>query len=292
MQPECQPCGTGKLYTDDKDVITYKGGPMIGGVNYASSQLSSIYNSGAEQLASTLTRIASGKKFQNASEDLLGFIKSNRLSNEISGYQKVKENLTEFKTYTTAAATAGSSIYENLTKMKSLAKQYAAAAGDTEQQAVYEAEFGSLKTQIANVFSNNKINSKDILQTTSAVSTVDLNPDGGSSLALQFTDVADRTAIASMAIDGGTILADLDAELESSQTYLSEAKTFDSIASQQLKFNETVISSKEAVKSLITDIDEAAETSKMVDQSVRQQAVVSMMAQANLAKQSVLKLYI
>ena len=74
-------------------------------------------------------------------------------------------------------------------------------------------------------------------------------------------------------------------------SYLSEAKAFDAIASQQLKLNDTIISSKEAVKSLITDIDEAAETSRMIDESVRQQAAVSMIAQANMSRQSVLKLY-
>ena len=109
---------------------------MIGGVNYASSQLASIYNTGNQQLASTLTKIASGKKFQNAAEDLLGFIRSNKLSTEISGYQKVKENLTEFKTLTSAAVQAGGAIYEDLTKLKTLAQQYESAADDDKRLSI------------------------------------------------------------------------------------------------------------------------------------------------------------
>lgn len=263
---------------------------MIGGVNYASSQLASIYNSGNQELATTLTRIASGKKFQSASDDLLGFIRSNKLSTEISGYEKVNENLTELKTFTSAAVQSGGAIYEDLTKLKTLADQYAATS-DTDLQAEYKAEFNSLKTQIGKAMGNSTVDGENIMQATSAITSVDLDPEGGSALSVQFSDIADSTAIGAMAIDGDTISADIDAEINSMLTYLSEAKAFDNIASQQLKLNDTIISSKEAVKSLITDIDEAAETSKMIDQSVRQQAAVSMIAQANMSQQSLLKLY-
>jgi flagellin len=275
---------------------------MIGGVNYASSQLASIYNTGNQQLASTLTKIASGKKFQNAAEDLLGFIRSNKLSTEISGYQKVKENLTEFKTLTSAAVQAGGAIYEDLTKLKTLAQQYESAADD-DQKAEYKAEFDSLKTKISKTLGNSKVDGKDIMQTTESIASVVLNPQGNSTLTMQFTNVSSSTDIDALELaaeeegggeGGGTatsIVDQIDAEIENMLSYLSEAKAFDAIASQQLKLNDTIISSKEAVKSLITDIDEAAETSRMIDESVRQQAAVSMIAQANMSRQSVLKLY-
>ncbi len=279
----------GSFRTDDTEVKTYKGGPMIGGVNYASSKLASIYNTGNQELSSTLTKIASGKKFQSASEDLLGFIRSNKLSTEISGYQKVKESLTEFQTFTSAAVQSGGAIYEDLTKLKTLAEQYAGTT-DADQQAEYQAEFNSLKTQIAKALTNSKVDGTDIMKT-GAITSVVLNPQGGSTLEMNFSDVASSTDIEAFEIDGENITDNIDAEIDSMLTYLSEAKAFDSIASQQLKLNDTIISSKEAVKSLITDIDEAAETSKMIDQSVRQQAAVSMIAQANVSRQAVLNLY-
>ena len=167
---------------------------MIGGVNYASSQLASIYNTGNQQLASTLTKIASGKKFQNAAEDLLGFIRSNKLSTEISGYQKVKENLTEFKTLTSAAVQAGGAIYEDLTKLKTLAQQYESAADD-DQKAEYKAEFDSLKTKISKTLGNSKVDGKDIMQTTESIASVVLNPQGNSTLTMQFTNVSSSTDI-------------------------------------------------------------------------------------------------
>jgi flagellin-like hook-associated protein FlgL len=193
-----------------------------------------------------------------------------------------------------------------LTKLKTLAQQYESAADD-DQKAEYKAEFDSLKTKISKTLGNSKVDGKDIMQTTESIASVVLNPQGNSTLTMQFTNVSSSTDIDALELaaeeegggesggeGGGTatsVVDQIDAEIENMLSYLSEAKAFDAIASQQLKLNDTIISSKEAVKSLITDIDEAAETSRMIDESVRQQAAVSMIAQANMSRQSVLKLY-
>ena len=154
----------------------------------------------------------------------------------------------------------------------------------------FKSEFNSLKTQIVKALTNSKVDVKDIMHASTAIASVVLNPQGGNTLAMNFSAVSASDDIDSMDIETVTV-EDVDAEIEKMLTYLSEAKAFDSIASQQLKLNDTIISSKEAVNSLITEVDEAAETSKMIDQSVRQQAAVSMIAQANMSRQSVLKLY-
>jgi flagellin len=262
---------------------------MIGGVNSASSQLASMYNAGSEQLAATLTKIATGKKFQNASEDLLGFIRSNNVSVEINGYNQVKEGLTEFKTFTSAAVQSGGSIYENLTKLKSLSDQYADTT-DVDKQAEYAAEFNSLRTQVTSALDNSSVDGVDVMATGS-VKTANLD-QSGNTLDMNFSAVANSAEIAVLEIDDDvTAVAGLDEQIEDSLTYLSEAKAYDNIASQQIKLTDTIVNSKEALKSLITDIDDAEETGKAIDQSIRQQAAVSMMAQANMARQSVLKLY-
>lgn len=263
---------------------------MVGGVSSAASQLSSLYNSGSQDLASTLTRIASGKKFQNATDDFIGYLRSTKLTSEINGYQKVKEDLTEFKTYTSAAVQSGQTIYDDLNKLKDLAKKYGATT-DTDLQSQYKAEFDSLVTQIGNSFTYGTVDGQNLLQTTADVSSVDLNPEGGNTLTMRFTGIASSTNIAAFEIDGTDIATGIDTEITNMQTYLMDAKRFDNIASQQQKFVDTVITSKEAVKSVITDIDDAAESAKMADQTVRQQAAISMIAQANMSRQSMLQLF-
>lgn len=256
---------------------------MIGGVNSASSQLARAYSIGTEQLTSTLTKIATGKKFQNAAEDLLGFVKTANLQVDISGYQKVKEDLTEAKAFTAAALQAGSSIYEKLTKMKDLATKYDAET-DADKQEKYKADFDALKEEINSIVSNTRVDGTVVTDTAEVVK-VNLDPDGTGSLSVTFTSVADATSLDIE--DSETV----DTQITAALTYLSEAKAFDNIIGQQIKLTDTIIASKQAVEQLVSGIDEAEEMSKAIDQQVRQQAAISMLSQANLSRQAITRLY-
>jgi flagellin len=263
---------------------------MIGGVNTSTSRLASAYNIGSEQLNATLTKIATGKKFQNAAEDLLGYLKSSKLKVDISGYQQVKQDLTEVKAFTSAAVQAGSDMYEKLTEMKNLAAKYdvenTKAVKDQDKLDQLTADFDALKAEVQSIVDNTKVDGKSLTGTTE-ITSVALNPDGTDPLSIKFT--ADFTGISTLAITGGA--AGVTTEMTEALTYLTESRTFDNIVDQQVKLADTIIASKQAVDQLVSGIDEAEEMSKAIDQQVRQQAAISMLAQANQSRQSVMQLY-
>jgi flagellin len=265
---------------------------MIGGVNFASSQIASVYNTGSQQLANTLTKIASGKKFQNASEDMTGFLRAQNLKVDISGYEKVRQDLTSIKTYTAAAVQSSSSIYESLTEMKDLANQYADTdVADTDQLAEIEAEFDSLKRQVSKALSSTYVDG-DLVTTSGSIKETNLDPDGNSTLDVNFAvTVSTPVTITALDVTAGTAVADVQDELDNMLIYMSEAQSYDAIADQQLKLTDTIVNSKQAVMSLITDIDDAREMNNVLDLTLRQQAGVAMMAQANMVKNSLSKLY-
>ncbi len=263
---------------------------MIGSSGSVSSKLASVYASNSKALTDALTRLSSGKKFQSAKDDLSGFIYSNKLKNQISGYQKVRENLTEFKAYSSSAVDAGNAVYENLTKMKTLARQYTVAT-DTGLQGDYRAEFESLKIYISKILSSTSVDGVNIMQSTSTVASVELDLKSGSSLDMDFSAVSESKDIDELAINGEAIDSRIDTEIRKMLSYLSEAKAFDNIAVQQMKLSETIINSKEMLHSLINDIDYAAEMSKIVDLSVRQEASIAMIAQGNIIQSSLAMLY-
>jgi flagellin len=267
---------------------------MIGGINVATSQIASIYNQGNQDLSSTLTKIASGKKFQNASEDFIGFTRANNLDVQINSYNDVKQNLTSAKTITSAAVEMGSKVYEDLTKMKDYAQKYItekAGANDATKLAEYKAEFDALKTGVASSLQNAKVDGTTISQTATALKTVDLDPNGTGQLAINFSASAVSANVSAFDITTLANTTGIQTEIDNSLTYMSEAKGYSNIIDSQMKLNDTIVNSKQAVKSLITDIDEASEMSKMLDQNVRQQAAMSMLSQANVSRQIVMKLY-
>jgi len=266
---------------------------MIGGINYASSQIASVYSKGEQRLADTLTRIASGKKFQSAAEDMVGFLRAKGLQADIDGYDEVTKNLTEFKSYTAAAVDTGSSVYESLVEMKDIATKYAATT-DTDLKAEYVSEFNALKTEVASMLDNSYVDGVKVTTTGSDLVTVNLDPDAKGTLELNFTSNANSATIAAFDIAAATdptTAADVQTEIDNALSYLSQAKAYDGIAERQINLTATIVASKEAVMSMITDIDEAEETNNALDQSIRQQAAMSMMSQANLSRQAILKLY-
>lgn len=263
---------------------------MIGSSGSVSSKLASVYASNTKALTDALKKLSTGKKFQSASEDLYGFIRSGKLANEISCYQKIRENLTEFKTYTSAAVKAGSTVYEDLTELKKLAERFAGTS-DTRLKAEYESEFKSIKTQINKALSSASVDGKNLMQSTSAIASVELDPQGSGKLEMDFSKVTDSAIISSMTINGESITSDIDTQTDNMLTYLSEARAFDNIASQQLKLNWIIINNKETLRSLITDIDDASEMSNMIRLSMRQEASVAMIAQGNMIQGSLSMLY-
>lgn len=262
---------------------------MVGGVNVVSSQIANIYNQGNNSMADTLAKIASGKKFQNAGQDLLAFSRANTLSTQISGYNDVEQKLTGAKTATSAAVDVGSKVYENLTKMQDLVTKYGATS-DVNDQAEYTAEFNSLRDTVSKSLDSATVDGVNVADGTYS-NTVNMDPQGASQLSIDLATGADSANVLALTINGGTVAVDLQAEVDNSLTYMSEAKSYNNIIDNQISLNKTIVNSKEAVKSLITDIDEAAESSKLVDQNVRQQAAMSMLSQANMSRQAVMKLY-
>lgn len=266
---------------------------MIGSTGSDYSNLASVYGTNTRLLYDALTKMASGKKFRNASEDLIGYLRAQNMKVDISGYEKVREDLTSFKANTAAAVSAGSSMYENLTEMVDLAESYTAAAGNADLQAQYLSEFNSLRTQVASTLSSTYVDGVLLTDDATAANVeVDLDPDGTSSLALAFSNTVPTAAeITALDLATGTVAADVQAEVDDVLTYLSEANAFDGIVDQQLSVTNTILNSKNAALSLITDIDEAEQMQKVLDLSVRQQATTAMMAQANIVQSSLSKLY-
>jgi flagellin-like hook-associated protein FlgL len=121
-----------------------------------------------------------------------------------------------------------------------------------------------------------------------AVKSASLDPDGKGKLSMTFTALPDTAALD---ITSGTAQTDVQTQIDNTLTYLSEAKSSDKTASQQMNLTDTIITSKKSVQSLITDIDDAEEMAKATDLQIRQQAAIYMFTQANMSRQAITKLY-
>lgn len=278
---------------------------MIGGIDTTSIRLASAYNANNQLLADTLTRIASGKKISRPSDDFTGYLRSNRLQNDVDSYTKIKENLTSVKAVTGTAVEVGNSIYEDLVKMKDLLTSYyntADSTADNDERTAIQTQFNAIKNNLTSYISNTKYDGTAVYSA-STLDTVSLDPDGNGQLAITFAagDIANPatpTLTGFVVSDAATTttnktneLAALNAQITAATSYLVKAQSYDKSADRQIRISDTIVQSKQSAISLITDIDEVSEMNKKTDLMIRQQASVSMLAQAQVSRSAISRLF-
>jgi flagellin-like hook-associated protein FlgL len=79
--------------------------------------------------------------------------------------------------------------------------------------------------------------------------------------------------------------------LNNATKFLAGAEAADKAVDRHLNVVDTVIQTKQSLVAEITEIDDVKELAKQTDLNVRQQAAVSMIAQANMSQQGVMRLY-
>ncbi len=265
-----------------------KGGFMIGGISNVSSGLASIYNANNRALNDTLSRIASGKRIQKPSDDIVGYFKSRALLTDVAGYEVVKQNLQEAKGYADYALETGTAIMEKLLKSKELEAQHIAA--DAAGKAEILAEHAILEAELTSLIANAQYNSAPIHANGSLIE-VELDPDAASgSLDVAFVTADDIVVPGNLNVAQGTFVL-VNLEIVKAASYIAKASGFAEDLQMHMDLTDTIINSKEAAASAITDIDEVKELAASTDLQIRQQASIAMMSQANMSRQGIMQLY-
>ncbi len=259
---------------------------IIGGYNSVVQQVSAVYNANNKTLADVLTRIASGKKINSPADDLAGYSRYREYQVDINAYERVKQNITGAQAGTQIMFDTGSRIYEIVDEMASLTDQYDAAS-EADKIAI-AAEFTGLYSEVTNLKDTTRYNGNLVVQSGVDIVSVDLDPDGSSTFNASFadTDIIDLTKL-----DDVTNNADVKGQLDESSGYMYKAKAYNDFLEGVLTRTDTIITSKEAAQSLIMDIDESEEITKQIDISIRQEAAIAMLAQANLQRSYVSRLF-
>ena len=270
---------------------------MIGGPNPIPFKLSQIYRENNQSIANALARIASGKRIQNASDDFAGFIRSAELQTDIAGYRIVKQDLTEAKGIADYAVGVGTNITEDLTRMKELAVLYDAEVNngnDPDVLAAYESEFNALKATISNTMDDAYYDGIEIFDPlTPALQEVELDPSGaGGTFTIQYVAANDFVDESGLDItDVANAEDDVQDQIEIAASFLFKSEGFSEDLDMHVDLTDTIINSKEATNSLITDIDDIEELAALTDLQIRQQATIAMIAQSNNIRAAIARLY-
>lgn len=263
---------------------------MLGGTD-VSSRLSNIYSSNNKQLSESLTRLATGKRINNASDDFSGYVKAANLSVDINSATKTKQGMQALKGGYDFAIDAAQNILDDVTKLKQLARDYNNET-NADAKALINKEFTAVKTSITDMVANSKWDGTAVLNSAgvAAFGTVSLDPS--TSAATTFSLEAHESAAGAIAsLTNASTDANFQTEIEALSSYIATADVKRTELERHMKLTDVIVASKEASRSMITDIDEARELSHNTELQIRNQASVSMMAQANSSRMGIMQLY-
>ena len=246
----------------------------------------------SSDLQSSMERLSSGLRINRAADDAAGLGISSRMRGTVSALDQAGRNAQDAISMVQTADGAVGSVQGVLTRIRDLALQYNNGVYSAEDQASITAEVAQLSAELTRL-SGTAFNGKALFGGGTAAS-FQIGVDATDTITLDQVDAL--TAIGSVVADfvangaTTTTLTDLDTainDITRSRSTLGALQNRMSMTIDGLNnYKDNLI----AAKSRIEDVDVASEMSNFTRLQIRQQAGVSMLAQANQAPNIVLSL--
>jgi flagellin len=243
------------------------------------SLLSNIYSANSDAMTSSLSKLASGKRVQNAGDDFAAYVRAAGLNTDITTYQNTRQDLQNAKGAVDYSLGVGNAVLEDFQKLTDLQALYNSASATATQQAAYSVEYDAIVNRISETMANSAYDGTTVYGTGSIVSAGTIN--------VTATNAASNTA----ATAGGIGTDSLSDATNQAQTYVADMSSFQTAVNREMKLNDTIIAGKEATVSALINVDEVKELANVTNLQVRQQATVSMMSQANVSNASLARLF-
>lgn len=243
-------------------------------------------------LSKSMERLASGYRINRAADDAAGLAISEKLRAQIGGLAQAQRNAQDAISLVGTAEGALAEVHSMLSRVRDLAVQFNNGTLSPTDKAAITNEVAQLCAEVARIGSDTKFNGIALLTGTATI-TFQMGPDDGQTLAItgsQLFGGSGSVAASIFAFSGTVTLASIDAAIENVAT---QRGTFGSVQNRlEHTINNLAVFEEnlQASESRIRDVDMAQEMVQFTKLQILQQAGTSMLAQANLAPQSVLSL--
>jgi flagellin len=272
---------------------------MLNSINTNAGALLALQNLNATntELATTQSRINTGKKIGNAKDNGAIWSMAKMQSASSSSLNAVKDSLQRGQSTIDVALAAGDTITDLLTKMKEKALAASDTSLNTASFNALKADFESLRDQIQKAADNAKFNGTSLANGSVTELSFLANADGesftvkaqtlgllGLNLSTAGTTFATATAAKSM-------VATMTAALQTATNKLSSLGTSSTGLDTHLTFVGKLQDSLDTGVGNLVDADLAKESAKLQSLQTKQQLGVQALSIANQTPQSILSLF-
>lgn len=242
----------------------------------------------------SLAKLSSGSRIVRASDDAASLAVGTKLKADVGALRQAQVNASHASSVLQVADGALQQLSDVLIRMKALATQSVNGALSDTERGYLDAEYQQLILQIDQIAENTKFNGDPLLDGTynkDFLVGLDATNDA---INVTIADVTSGGLGLTTGVDTSanavTALGEIDAAIE---TLLTERATMGAMMSRfdYASANvATTIENLDAARSVLMDVDLAAEMANFSSKQVVMQASVAMLAQANQMPQNLLKL--
>jgi len=230
----------------------------------------------------SMEKLSSGKRINRAADDAAGLSISEKMRAQIRGLLQAARNAQDGISLIQTAEGALDEVSNMLVRLKELAVQKANGTYNNDDKSNLKLEMESLGDEIDNIFDNTKFNGFKVLTTSAKIV---ISDDGSTALTIEKT-----TTTGIKGLGSNSTVGDIETAIKNVNkaraTYGAKQNRLESTV-RNLK---TTAENLQAAESRIRDTDMAEEMSNFTKYSILIQAGTAMLAQANMAPQSVLAL--
>jgi len=272
---------------------------MMTGVPLAvtSANIALFSKSNENSLADSLVRLASGKRVNRPSDGISDFFFSEKLKRNSRDSEYILRNIEDTQAFTSVAADAGESVYNVISDMRALVKQYYLPDTDENDRMAIAAEFNSLRDTVTGLKQSSRYDGMMVISDNggSPFKQVVLDQyDPSVTLSVSYDDtedIADVTALNLGVTDEATELAAVEQELGRAGSYLAKTSAYE----RGLNAHYSIVQNRILTESENADRAVEASTGEeyvaAMNKSIRSEAAYAMLAQANMYRTSIVRLF-
>jgi len=250
-------------------------------------------------LSRTMERLSSGLRINRAADDAAGLAVSEEMRTQIRGMKVASRNALDGVSLVQVADGALGGVNDMLQRVRDLAIQASNGTLTDLQRGNLDLEVQSIMAEIGRVAADTEFNGIKILSgsVATAASAVTLQVGANGSQVIAFTiatmstsDLGVSGIAVSTAASASAAIASLDAAIRTVNSQRAQMGAIQNRLEQTISRLDLTSENLQAAESRIRDADMASEMIQFTRNQILQQSGTAMLAQANQAPQSILKL--
>lgn len=245
--------------------------------------------------ARSMERLSSGMRINRAGDDAAGLAISEKMRGQIRGLRQASRNAQDGISLIQTAEGALNESHAILQRMRELSVQSANDTNTNEDRGELQKEVRELQSELNRIGNNTQFNTQNLLDSTFTGKEIHIGANSGQTLTIGIKNMtATGLAVAAVNIESQSgadaAISTIDTAIQTLSQERSQLGAWQNRLEHTISNLDNAAENLQAAESRIRDVDMAREMMEFTKNNILQQAATAMLAQANMAPQSVLQL--